>query len=45
VDVCWTILELDAVRFAALNKTEGYRLEKLSKSGSQHLLNLPLPQP
>src|SRR5260370_7420755 len=43
-DVCWTILELDAVRLAAFQKTESYGLEKLSGSRSRHALNLELLQ-
>jgi hypothetical protein len=38
------ILELDAARFAALEKTHSYGLEKLSGSGTRHSLNLELPQ-
>src|SRR6266478_7985517 len=43
-DVRWTILELDAVPFAALEKTDSYGLEKLSGSGTRHALILELPQ-
>src|SRR5260370_16773710 len=42
--LCWTILELDAVRLAAFQKTESYGLEKLSGSRTRHALNLELPQ-
>jgi hypothetical protein len=40
----WPFLELDVVRFAALEKTHSYGLEKLSESGTRHAFILELPQ-